>query len=142
MLPLQPRQQKIYITCLVEHEGQILLLRGSQYTDQASSDTIGYFGLPRFTLRFGVNPTALIAHELSEQFGQQIDSSIITITHVCERLIDAHTQAVELVYRVHLEEPITGQIGRYLFAERDELEQYVLPAELKQLREWLGCNNR
>lgn len=135
MLPLQPRQQKIYVTCLVEHNGQVLLLRGSQYTDQASSGSIGYFGLPRFTLRFGVDPVELITKELHEQFGQQIESPTIASVH--ERLMNSHTQAVELIYRVQIEKPVAAQTGKYLFAETDELEQYVLPAELELLRNWL-----
>lgn len=120
---------------MVEHNGQILLLRGSQYTDRASSDSIGYFGLPRFTLHFGVDPVELITRELLDQFGQQIKSP--TIMGVSERLIDSHTQAVELVYRVQVEPPTTQKHGRYLFADADDLEQYVLPTELERLRDWL-----
>lgn len=135
MLPLQPKQQKIYVTCLVEHNGQVLLLRGSQYADRASSGSIGYFGLPRFTLRFGIDPVDLITRELYEQFGQQINTP--TIMSVSERLTNSHTQAVELVYRVQVEHPVNEKTGRYLFAETEELEQYVLPVELRRLRKWL-----
>tara|TARA_B100000745_G_C20147269_1_gene393425 strand:- start:740 stop:1153 length:414 start_codon:yes stop_codon:yes gene_type:complete len=136
MLPLEARQQKIHVICLVEYDGQILLLRGSQYTDRASSGSIGYFGLPRFTLRFGVDPVDLIMREFNEQFGQQIKSS--TIMSVSERLTDRHTQVVELVYRVLVEKPIVAKTGCYLFSHVDDLEKYVLPHELERLRNWLS----
>jgi hypothetical protein len=113
----------------------VLLLRGSQYTDQASLEGIGYFGLPRFTLRFGVDPVELITKELYEQFGQPIESP--AIMKVSQRLINHHTQTVELVYRVRVSEPVAERHGRYLFAEANQLEQYVLPAELERLRDWL-----
>ena len=136
MLPLEPRQQKIYVTCLVEHNGHVLLLRGSQYADRASFGSIGYFGLPRFTLRFGADPVKTITRELQQQFGQSVDTP--SIVSVSERLSNRHTQTVELVYRMSVPVPVAEQPGRYLFARRDQLEDYVLPSELEKLVTWLN----
>lgn len=135
MLPQKPRHQKIYVTCLVEHQGRVLLLRGSQYRDEASSEHIGYFGLPRFTLRFGVNPATLITKELEEQFGQAVED--VVIADVIERITNQHTQVVNLLYRVAVNEPAKSLPGRYQYVNKDELEQYVLPEELERLIRWL-----
>lgn len=139
MLPRRQRQQHIILTCVVEHNDRILLLRGSEYLDDASREHIGYFGLPRFTLTFGSDPEALIARELYEQFGQTaVDLSVLT---VAERMVDDATQAVELVYRVSVERPERHQTRRFFFAPHSRLEHYLFPDELRALREYLECDD-
>lgn len=136
MLPRRTRQQKIVISCIVNTDDHVLLLRGSQYLDPASRDHTSYFNLPRFSLPLGADPEEVIMSELKDQFGQTIDE--LSVRDVRVYHTEDGVQIVELIYATATTTAHGGQPGRFQFVHRNELERYVVPEELDRLRRLLG----
>lgn len=135
MLPRQKPQQHICVSCIVKNNGSVLLIRSSEYLDESSQQSSGYFSLPRFTLDFGANPEEMIEKELREQFQQQVES--ISVIAVQERMRDRFTQAIELAYEVMVTQNDKDMVGRYTFLDPKDLEKYAFPDEIEWIRRLL-----
>jgi len=135
MLPLQRKKQTIIVTCLIEHNNKILLLRGSEYANDVCKAYAGYFVLPRFTLPFGGNPAELISAELKEQFGQSVKNmKVLTIT---EHMTDQTTQIIELVYGISVNKA-RSRHGRFSFIGKDKLKDFLFPDEIKRIQTYFS----
>lgn len=135
MLQNQKQKQQIYVTCLVQHDNRVLLVRNSQCLDYADHVSAGYFGLPRFTLTLGSNPVALIKHELEKQFNQKVKK--VSVLNIIESMVDSVTQTVELIYRVEIKDAKRAQVGHFCFVSTNQLSNFVFPKELLLLEKLL-----
>lgn len=137
MLPRRQKQQRVVVSCLVEHDGQVLLLRGSQVSDEASRHRMGYFNLPRFTVPFGADPDELLRTTFAEYFDQALED--VAVFDIVHRLADmGYTQEVEILYRAKAPQ-VTERPGKYQFVAKEDLAQYMFAREYERiLREVLG----
>lgn len=123
MLERQRKQQKIVVSCIVEHNGKILLLRGSQVSDRASSRSMGYFSIPRFTVAFGREPEHVLRDAFLDYFDQAIEE--MSMIGTTQRLTDmGQTQEVEIIYRASVPK-VTGRTGKFIFVEKGEADKYM-----------------
>jgi ADP-ribose pyrophosphatase YjhB (NUDIX family) len=120
----------------VKNNGSVLLLRSSEFMDQSSQRSAGYFSLPRFTLDFGANPEQIIEKELREQFNQQVES--MSVIAVQEKMRDRFNQTVELAYEVTVKRNDADMVGRYTFLDPRDLERYAFPKEIELIRRLLN----
>lgn len=123
MLERQRKQQKIVVSCIVEHNGKILLLRGSQVADRASSRSMGYFGIPRFTVTFGMEPEQVLRDAFLDYFDQTLEE--MSMIGTTQRLTDmGQTQEVEIIYRASVPK-VTGRTGKFLFVKKSDADKYM-----------------
>lgn len=123
MLERRPKQQKIVVSCIAMHEGQILLVRGSQVADQASSRSMGYFSVPRFTVHFGQSPERVLRDSFFDYFDQELID--IAMVGTKERLTDmGSTHEVEIVYRANVPK-MTARTGKFLFVQKKDTAKYM-----------------
>ncbi len=123
MLERQRKQQKIVVSCIVEHNGKILLLRGSQVSDRASSRSMGYFSIPRFTVTFGKEPEHVLRNAFLDHFDQVLEE--MSMIGTTQRLTDmGQTQEVEIIYRASVSK-VTGRTGKFIFVEKCEADKYM-----------------
>lgn len=117
------QKQKIVVSCIVEHNDQVLLLRGSQVTDKASSRSMGYFSVPRFTVRFGQSPEQVLRDAFLDYFDQELKDMAMAGTK--ERLTDmGYTQEIEIIYRAQVPR-VTAKTGKFLFVQKKDTEKYM-----------------
>lgn len=134
MLPYRPTKQRIVVSCIVEHREHVLLLRGSQVRDEASSRHAAYFNLPRFTVPFGAEPDVVMQTALAEYFDQPLRD--IQLLNVLNHLTDmGYTHEVEILYRANAAER-TEKPGRYFFAAREEVSKYMIRREYERVLQW------
>ena len=123
MLERQRKQQKIVVSCIVEHNGKILLLRGSQVADRASSRSMGYFSIPRFTVTFGMEPEQVLRDAFLDYFDQTLEE--MSMIGTTQRLTDmGQTQEVEIIYRASVSK-VTGRTGKFLFVKKSDADKYM-----------------
>lgn len=119
----QRKQQKIVVSCIVEHNGKILLLRGSQVSDRASSRSMGYFSIPRFTVTFGREPEHVLRDAFLDYFDQVLEE--MSMVGTTQRLTDmGQTQEVEIIYRASVPK-VTGRTGKFLFVKKSDTDKYM-----------------
>ena len=123
MLERQRKQQKIVVSCIVENNGKILLLRGSQVADRASSRSMGYFSIPRFTVTFGMEPEQVLRDAFLDYFDQTLEE--MSMIGTTQRLTDmGQTQEVEIIYRANVPK-VTGRTGKFLFVQKSDADKYM-----------------
>ncbi|MAZ29848.1 hypothetical protein CL655_01030 [bacterium] len=130
MLKRPQKQQKIVVSCIVEHDGQILLLRGSQVNDRASSRSMGYFSIPRFTVAFGREPERVLRDAFLDYFDQTLEE--MSMIGTAQRLTDmGQTQEVEIIYRASVPK-VTGRTGKFLFVKKSDADKYMFSGMYKK----------
>lgn len=123
MLERRQKQQKIVVSCIAHHDGRVLLLRGSQVADQASNRGMGYFSVPRFTVRFGESPERVLRNAFLDYFEQELNDMAMVGTR--ERLTDmGSTHEIEIIYRAHVPKTTT-QTGKFLFVQKGDTAKYM-----------------
>ena len=131
MLERQRKQQKIVVSCIAHHNGKILLLRGSQVSDRASSRSMGYFSIPRFTVTFGKEPEHVLRNAFLDYFDQVLEE--MSMIGTTQRLTDmGHTQEVEIIYRASVPK-VTDRTGKFLFVEKGEADKYMFSGVYEDL---------
>ncbi len=131
MLPDRKPQQKVVVQCLIEHNGKILLVRGSKMLDAVNND-MGYFGMPRFTVKFGQDPVLTLVQNIRDIFGALVKTS--RLQDLTQRMADKGTQEFEVSYYVELKQD-PENLGDYtMFVSEDELERYVFPSEAEKIK--------
>lgn len=105
------------------HDGQVLLVRGSQVADQASSRSMGYFSVPRFTVQFGQSPESVLRDSFLDYFDQELKD--IAMVGTKERLTDmGYTQEIEIIYRAQVPR-VTAEAGKFLFVQKKDTKKYM-----------------
>lgn len=133
------KKQKIVATCIFQKGTKVLLLRGSQLTDEmADTSDTGYFDVPRFEINFGDSPELMIKKYFSGYFNHEITS--VKVADVRQNIFDERTvQIFEIIYKVQCDEVFIGheQRGVFFFADVFELESYMLSDQYKYIIPYL-----
>ena len=131
------KTQKIKATCIVQHNGKVLLLRSDQVLDPEHRPRAGYFGVPSFTVTFGADPEQMLEKTFIDYFGQSINGLIMV--DVQQYLnTDQTVQVFEVVYTTRVTEFEVGdQSDNYIFVDKDDLHAYMFPAERAHLEKYL-----
>ena len=134
-----PTTQKIIATCILETQGKILLLRGSQASDDSCEIFgIGYFDVPRFEISFGSDPEEVIKDQFVKYFGQKVLGA--KVVDVCQSVRKENSvQVFEIIYTIQCDDVVstTGSTGRFLFADISDLKAYMLEPHCKFIATYL-----
>ena len=133
------KKQKIVATCILQKGYKVLLLRGSQLTDErANTSDTGYFVVPRFEINFGDSPELIIKKYFSSYFNHEITS--VEVADVRQNIFNERTvQIFEIIYKVQCNDVFIGhaQQGVFFFADVTDLDLYMLSDQYKYIIPYL-----
>lgn len=138
MEPFLSKSQKIIVSCILEKDKKILLVRKNKLFDNLKSFGFGYFDIPHFLVDFGEDPEFVIRKRLAEYFDYEAVSA--DIVAVKQNLSNENSaQVFEIVYKVKGDDfpDKEEKCDLFFFAGKEDLASYVFLQRCKDINSYL-----